>query len=59
MDLGKVRRTIRGKTMNVLERVEQLDGPTSEEVLHLDAAIKYLAKAWEECKIGFGTAVIH
>ena len=59
MDLGKVRRTIRGKALNVMERVEQLDGPTSEEVTHLDAAIKYLGKAWEDCKIGIGTAIIH
>ena len=49
-DLGKVRRLIRSKTFNVLERIEQLEGLTQSEVEHLDAAIKYLAKAWEDCK---------
>lgn len=58
MDLGKVRRTIRGKALNVMERIEQLEGPTHEEIDHLNAAIKYLGKTWEDCKAGFGTAVI-
>ena len=53
IDLEQVRRLVRSKTFNVLERVEQLDGPTQVEVEHLDAAIKYLGKMWEDCKAEF------
>ncbi len=53
MDLEKVRRLVRSKALNVLERVEQLEGPTQVEVEHLDAAIKYLGKTWDECKLEF------
>jgi len=49
-DLGRVRRMVRSKALNVLERIEQLEGPSQTEIEHLDAAIKYLAKTWEECK---------
>lgn len=51
MDLEQVRRLVRSKTFNVLERIEQLSGPTQVEVDHLDAAIKYLGKAWEDSKL--------
>ena len=50
MDLEKVRRQIRSRALNVLERIEQLESPTQIEVEHLDAAIKYLGKMWEDCK---------
>ncbi len=50
-NLGRVRGQIRSKAFNVLERVEQLVGPSQIEIEHLDAAIKYLAKAWEDCKV--------
>lgn len=53
MNLEKVRRLVRSKALNVLERVEQLEGPTQVEVEHLDAAIKYLGKMWDECKSEF------
>ena len=53
IDLEQVRRLVRSKTFNVLERVEQLDGPTQVEIEHLDAAIKYLGKMWEDCKTEF------
>ena len=51
MDMDKVRRGIRSKAFNVLERVDQLDDCTQKEIDHLDAAIKYLAKEWDENKL--------
>ncbi len=53
-DLERVRGQLRSKAFNVLERVEQLVGPTQIEVEHLDAAIKYLSKTWEDCKVWSG-----
>lgn len=50
-NLERVRRQIRSKALNVLERIEQLEGPTPTEIEHLDAAIKYLAKTWDDCKV--------
>jgi hypothetical protein len=48
-DLDKIRRQLRSKTLNVLERIEQLEDK-QEDVSHLDSAIKYLGLFWEECK---------
>ncbi len=53
-DLERVRGQLRSKAFNVLERIEQLVGPTQTEVEHLDAAIKYLAKMWEDLKVWSG-----
>ena len=50
MELEKIRRLVRAKAFNVLERIDQLDGPTQVEVEHLSAAIKYLSKMWDECR---------
>lgn len=49
VDADKTRRLLRGKVMNVLERIEQLDG-REEEVNHLDSAIRSLVHFWEDCK---------
>ncbi len=50
-NLERVRGQLRSKAFNVLERIEQLVGPNQVEIEHLDAAIKYLAKTWEDCKV--------
>ena len=54
MELEKARRLVRAKAFNVLERIDQLDGPTQVEAEHLSAAIKYLSKMWDECKVELG-----
>jgi len=56
MNLEQVRRLVRSKALNVLERVEQLEGPSQVEVEHLNAAIKYLGKAWDDCKAEFSNS---
>lgn len=53
-NLERVRRRMRSKALNVLERIEQLEGPTLVEIEHVDAAIKYLSKMWEDCKVWSG-----
>ena len=46
----KIRRVIRGKVFNILERLEQLEDEDEVGTKHLDSAIKSLTYQWEEIK---------
>lgn len=48
-EIDRIRRVLRSKALNVMERIEQLE-ISDTEIRHLDSAIRSMSICWEDYK---------